>query len=740
MHAMDRYFLGPFEIWPDQHRITGPDGEQRLEPKAMAVLQELVAAEGRTVPREVLIGAVWPRGFVTDDALNGCVAQLRRAFGDHAHAPRYIATVPKVGYRLVQPCTHARKLPDASPAAPGPPAPSTGTLSLPAAGRTSRLHIPRTPALLATLATVPLMLAAGTWFAWRNRPPPENPGTVTVHARQGVAVLPFANLSAEKSNAFFARGMQEEILSDLAGIADLKVISRTSVMKYQNVSRRSMREIARNLGVTYVIEGSVQRVGHRIRVTAQLIDARHDAHLWADHYDRDVTDVFAIQSEIAQNIADHLRTRLSPHEKAAIRRAPTTDLKAYELYDEARNILIYNDPDGAHRSLDRQVAVLEQAIARDPGFALAYCALARAQDELSGFSESSRHLKAARNAVDAALRLQPNLDDAHRELGRYFYFAGELDRAYDELLAVSRIWPNDAEAFRLLGEMDRARGHWQMAVTHLRRAVELDPRNGEYTHHLQLTYRMMHRYDEGLRFIREAFARDQQYPAWKWLYLAEYRLDQGRLDAAREALSHLPMGFSPTGEIWIARFHTALFLRDYSRARRIVEAAPKRMARTMFTGQPPESWANGVLARLRGDRQEAKRIFTSVRAQLKARQPSDVLGSRYWELSEASQVDAELGLKATAIVEARKAFELSRTRAMSHQRMALNLALVHTIVGEHDRAIEQLEASAAMPAGPSFGDLRFNPLWDPLRGDPRFEKLVATLAPAAHLEATDGKP
>ena len=293
MDAEVRFILGSFEVRPDQNVIVGPEGEQRLEPKAMGVLLELAAAEGRTVTREELVRAVWPQQFVTDDALNGCVSQLRRALSDDAHAPRLIATVPKVGYRLVQPCIPLG--PEKSQSAvPAEASPSTGSETaadhIPSpAGRPSRL-------LVAGLIAAVLALAVGTWYVLRGSRSPGD-GTAPLLIEKSVAVLPFTNLSDDEANAFFARGMQEEILSDLARLADLKVISRTSVMKYQGSSGRSMRDIARTLGVTYVIEGSVQRVGDRIRVTAQLIDAPRDMHLWADHYDRQVTDVFAIQSE-----------------------------------------------------------------------------------------------------------------------------------------------------------------------------------------------------------------------------------------------------------------------------------------------------------------------------------------------------------------------------------------------------------------------------------------------------------
>jgi TolB-like protein/DNA-binding winged helix-turn-helix (wHTH) protein len=736
VQAADRFLLEPFEIRPDQNLIAGPHGEQRIEPKAMAVLLELVAHEGRTVPREELIHAVWPRGFVTDDALNGCVAQLRRAFEDDAHASRYIATVPKVGYRLVQPCMACHQDPRGSSEASTAAVPSLEDGRDPSASRASSRRPWVSLAVVGSLVII--LLAAGAAFEFRSAGSPGSAGAAT-GSQKSVAVLPFANLSDDDSNAFFARGMQDEILTDLARIADLKVISRTSVMQYQGGAGRSMRDIANTLGVAYVIEGSVQRVGKRIRVTAQLIDARRDAHLWADRYDRDVTDVFAIQSEIARSIADHLRARVSPREQAAMRRTPTTDLRAYELYDAARNILVWNDPEGAGRSLKRKVEFLEQAIKHDPNFALAYCALAKAQDELGDFAERGAHLDAARNAVDAALRLQPDLGDAHRELGRYYYYAGELDRGYDELLAVIGIWPNDAETFRLMGEIDRQRNRWSESVAHLRRAIDLDPRNGEYTYHLQLTYRLMHRYDEGLRFIAHAFAHDPEYPAWKWLYLAEYSLGEGDPDGARKALAHLPMDFSPTAEIWAARFHAALYQRDYDEASRVAAATPEKWSSLVFLGKPPQSWQDGVIARLRGDDQEALRIFASARAGIEVNHRRGVQDPGYWDFAQAAQVDAELGYKAKAIDEATKAVDLVPESSIDRQRMVRNLALVYALTGEQDRAVEQLEAVARIPGGPAYGDLRFNPLWDSLRGSARFQKLVADLVPAAVSSGIAGK-
>jgi serine/threonine protein kinase len=305
---------------------------------------------------------------------------------------------------------------------------------------------------------------------------------------KSVAFLPFENLSKDEANAFFAGGVQDEILSDLAKIADLKVISRTSVMEYKNASKRNLREIGKVLGVSHFVEGSVQRVGDRIRVTAQLIDARTDNHLWADHYDRNVTDVFAIQSEIARQIAEQLRSRLSPAERTALAERPTADLKAYELYTTATAIDVWDDWRGAEKSMAKKVELLEQATQRDPSFALAWCALAKTQCDLVGNFDPA-HLELARKAADAALRLRPDLGEVHRELARYYYYANDFAHAYEELTVALRTLPNDSETFRIAAETNRHRNRWDEALANFQKARELDPRNEEVTYHLGFLYR-----------------------------------------------------------------------------------------------------------------------------------------------------------------------------------------------------------------------------------------------------------
>src|SRR5205823_14283155 len=302
---------------------------------------------------------------------------------------------------------------------------------------------------------------------------------------KSIAVMPFENLSADQENAFFADGVQDEILTDLAKIADLKVISRTSVAQYKTDAKRNLREIAKALGVAHVVEGSVQRSGNRVRVSAQLIDARNDTHLWAEHYDRDFADIFSIQSEIAQRIVDQLQARLSAEEKAAIAERPTADLVAYALYTKAKEIDIYANWEGAEKSANQKVELLEKAVQRDPNFALAYCALAKTQTWLSNGFGTDQHLELAKKAAEAALRVRPDLGEAHLELARYYFYAvintntGDFDRARDELTIARRTLPNDSETLLIMAKIDRHQNRWDSAVANLRKAIELDPRNFE---------------------------------------------------------------------------------------------------------------------------------------------------------------------------------------------------------------------------------------------------------------------
>jgi eukaryotic-like serine/threonine-protein kinase len=556
---------------------------------------------------------------------------------------------------------------------------------------------------------------------------------------KAIAVLPFENLSKDEENAFFAAGVQDEILTDLAKIADLKVISRTSVMKYNSGPGRNLREIAKALGVSHVVEGSVQSAGGRVRVSAQLIDARNDAHLWAEHYDRDVADVFAVQTEIAQKIADQLKANLSPAEKAAIAERPTADLVAYALYAKAKDLawgLAWDDWEGAEKSLNRKVELLEKATQRDPSFALAYCALAQARCDLflatgAEFSDLSRtRLESARKAANAALRIRPDLGEAHLELARYYFCTGDFDRARDELTIVRRKLPNNSEALYIAARIDRRQNRWDDSLANYQKASELDPNNIEAAFWRRDTYFEMRRYSELEQLITKDAAGGPLQGPWTQLWLAMIKLAKGDPVAAQALLAQVPLDFSPTHWIWETRFTAALYLRDYDAASRVIAATPVKFADALG-GQAPESWRDGQVARARGDKQKALTAFAAERKRLDAKWETQVKDERY--LVQIAALDAGLGRKEEAIREAQRAVDLRPIAKDSLQgpEVATKLALVYAWTGERDRALEQLEIVAKIPAGPTYGDLRFNPCWDDLRGDKRFDKIVAAAKAAS---------
>src|SRR5438552_222480 len=293
-------------------------------------------------------------------------------------------------------------------------------------------------------------VAAISFLLFRYKQPPTAPGLPV--PEKSIAVLPFENLSEEKSNAYFADGVQDEILTNLAKIADLKVISRTSVMQYKSGVARNLRQIARELGVANILEGEVQRAGNRVRVSAQLVDARNDVHLWAEHYDRPLDDVFTIQSEIAKAIADQLRAKLSPSEKIAIERPPTADLAAFDLYTRGKTLMLQLVFIGTQtkNNLLQAIELLNEAVTRDRKFLLAYCRLAYAHDFLyiANLDRTPARCAAANTAVHAALRLQPDSGEVHLALAQHVYSCYlDYDRAREELAIAQRTLPNNSEVF-----------------------------------------------------------------------------------------------------------------------------------------------------------------------------------------------------------------------------------------------------------------------------------------------------
>jgi TolB-like protein len=335
-------------------------------------------------------------------------------------------------------------------------------------------------------------------------------GSVELPAKS-IAVLPFENFTEDKAFGFFADGVHDEILNDLAKIADLKVISRTSVMQYKNTATRNLPEIAQALKVAHVLEGSVQRSANRVRVSAQLIDARNDTHVWVEKYDRELADVFAIQSEIAQKIADQLQAKLSPTEKSAMNERPTSDLVAYDLYLRAKELIYDSDVNPSRRREDlfKAVQLLDQAVARDPAFLLVHCQLAYVHDYIYSFNfdHTETRLALAETSVKAAVRLEPDSGETHLAQAIHFYWGYlNYDQARKELAKAQRTLPNNTRIVFFLGLIDRRQGRWDEAIQNLERAVDLDPRNAINVYELGLLYSNLRKYAEAIAMFNRALA------------------------------------------------------------------------------------------------------------------------------------------------------------------------------------------------------------------------------------------
>ena len=555
---------------------------------------------------------------------------------------------------------------------------------------------------------------------------------------KSIAVLPFENLSEEKANAFFAEGVQDEILTNLAKIADLKVISRTSVMQYKSGAPRNLREIGQQLGVAHVVEGSVQRAANKVRVNAQLIDARNDAHLWAQTYDRDLADVFAIQSEIAKAIADQLQAKLSPNEKKAIEQPPTTDLAAFDLYSRAKSLLLTagfsatGEPD-----LRKAIELLDEAVKRDPSFFDAYCQLAYAHEYLyavTGSDHTPARLALAEAALQAATRLRPDAAETHLARAQYLYYGlRDYAGALAELEIARRALPNDPRLFELTGYILRRRGQQEEGLQNLQRAVELDPRNFFTLQQIALSYQNLGRYAEAIAALDRALAivpDNVETRANRGLFYLCWKADTRPLHQTIDAiLAQGPGAIASAADIW---FFCALAERDPAAAERALVALGDNPCWGEGAIILSRSFGEGLLARMTKDEARARTAFEAARAQQeKIVQAQPDYGPA---LCVLGLIDAALGRKDLALDEGRRAIALTPLEkdVNNGSRVLQYFAITAAWAGEKELALQQLEAGLRAPDASlmlSYGALKLFPVWDPLRGDPRFEKIVASLAP-----------
>ena len=733
--------FGGVEIDTLGHRLFVDGAEVALERKAFAVLVLLARDPGRVLSRDEILDVVWGHAHVTPAVLSRIVAVLRHALGESGEDSHYLHTVHGIGFRLDAQVRSAASreelIADRAPAATEPafvPALTSDVATPPAAtaaspatplrpGKARRFEW-RLAALIAGLLVVAAVLLGWHQFA---RHPADTAPAVDL---KSIAVLPFESLSTEQNNAYFASGMQDMILTQLVGIGGLKVISRTSTEKYPS-HPEDVKTIARQLGVATLLEGTVQKAGNQVLINVQLIDANSGNHLWAKAYTRTLDNVFNVEGEVAQNVAEALKVQLTSAETARIERMPTWNAAAYDLYLQAgvHANRAYDDPELSSSELPLAIALYQQAMARDPGFALAAAALARAHMQVYFFApdRTNARLAEAKTAADRALALQPNLGQGHFALGLYDYW-GHRDyaAATTQLELARQALPNSATVELIIASIARRQGRWDDAVTLFHAATVLDPHSEFAFNQLGVTYQCMHRYADANQAYAGAIAVSRD-PAGERMTQAfnelMWRGDQAPL---RALLAALVPGSDAYAANIMALYGERWWMRDYAGAIKVIEAGKADdwgdsdgivMPRRLYL-----AWA----LQAAGDAAKATAAYTEVAARERTAlidRPDDAdlhlaLGFAY----------AGLGQKTEAVAEGERAVVLMPVSkdALTGPDMLAWQAQLYVRVGQPDQAIALIGRVLSMPTGniESSAMLRLDPVWDPLRDDPRFKALL----------------
>ncbi len=546
---------------------------------------------------------------------------------------------------------------------------------------------------------------------------------------KSIAVLPFENLSGDPDNAYFADGIQDDILTNLSKIGDLKVISRTSVMSYRGSGTRNARDIGKALGVATLVEGSVRRIGNRVRVNVQLINASNDEHIWAEDYDRDLTDVFAIQTDLAQKIVYTLQAKLSPNEKARLDRRPTQDPNAYLLFVQAHDYA--NRTDMFRDTSLKAESLFEQAIKLDPNFSLAYAGLSMVESWVYHSFDPlpSRRNKARLNA-DEALRLQPDLPEGHLALGfSYYYGDRDYQRALAEFEIAKRGLPNEAQAYMAIGAIQRRQGKWIESTGNLEKAAALDPKNVGILCNLGYSYMAQRNFEAADKIFDRAIAAEPQSLQAAGMKAAVAVQSTGDLSAVEKQFSSVPPGADPGGLITWIRVGILTLERKFPEALQVAQQFPGETLATATTAPCPKALLEGTLYLYQGDKEKARIAYGHARAvaeKLVREAPQD--SARRGQLGV---VLAALGQKEQAINEGKRAVELlpESQDAFDGPQGTASLAQIYAWTGEFDEAFRLLDHLLDVPNGLTVPMLKLEPMWDPLRKDPRFQALIDKYSP-----------
>ena len=558
------------------------------------------------------------------------------------------------------------------------------------------------------------------------------PPAVARKVDKSIAVLPFDNLTKDAENAFFADGIQDDILTNLSKIGDLKVISRTSVMSYRGKTA-NVREIGKALGVATILEGSVRREGNKVRVNVQLINTANDEHIWASNYDRDLTNVFATQTDLARQIAKALEAKLSPSEKAQIEKKITENDEALALFRKAHDLS--TRPDKLRDDMLQAQQLLVEATGLDPRFAAAYAQLGYLGAWIyHSYEPTPEQKEKSRAAIDTAQRLDPTCPDNHLARGFYYYYCDSDDqhyqRALDELYIAQNGNPNEPQVYLAIGAIERRQGKWEESTRHLEKAAALDPKNVWVLQNLAYNYVATKDYQRAEELIDKGIAIAPHSLALNGSKAKIAIASRGDFSVAENLLAKVPPNMDREGMITFARISLLMSQRKFQEALAIVQSIPTETFHTDGTAPMPKVLMEANCYKLLKDHEKARAAYEKALPQVeKLVQEAPDDPSRHAMLGELL---AMLGRKEEAIREGKRAMELKPESkdAFDGPMFTTSMAQIYTWLGENDQALQLIEKLLETPNGLTAPILKVDPVWDPLRDDPRFQTLINRYAKA----------